>query len=340
MSTWPNEKLQEFMSEMHMMVRSGMLVSDALGVLAREYSHPYAIPCSNMRAGTEGGMPLAEAMEAARVFPVYAIHAVATGEQAGRLEETLAALDAYYRRKVQLDERVRTCVVQPIMMSLVVLAIIGVILVKVIPVFHDVYRTLGGTMTGMAGMLLRLSGWLGTYWPVMAVVGLAGLLLCIKFRGRLLCRISMRGNMDNVWNQMEAAKLAQGMATGMATGFDLEKSLWFGLDLVDKDGYVGKTTRQWLKGTSDISVTALAGDDGLRMFQNKTGRMLVIGQESGRLDVAMSQVANDMMDKADASLDRLVGKVEPALILGCSVLIGLILFSVMLPLMDVMSMAG
>ena len=54
----------------------------------------------------------------------------------------------------------------------------------------------------------------------------------------------------------------------------------------------------------------------------------------------MEKISRDLTEEGDAALDTLVGQVEPALVLLCSLLVGLILLSVMLPLMDIMAAIG
>ena len=69
-------------------------------------------------------------------------------------------------------------------------------------------------------------------------------------------------------------------------------------------------------------------------------RLLELGQRSGSADMAMEKIARDLADDSDAAIEELVSRVEPALVLVCSVLVGLILLSVMLPLMHIMSAIG
>ena len=69
-------------------------------------------------------------------------------------------------------------------------------------------------------------------------------------------------------------------------------------------------------------------------------RLLEIGQRGGTADAAMEKIARDLSEDGEAALEDLVNRVEPALVLVCSILVGLILLSVMLPLMHIMSAIG
>ena len=65
-----------------------------------------------------------------------------------------------------------------------------------------------------------------------------------------------------------------------------------------------------------------------------------MGYRSGNLDQVLAEVADIMSEDVNAELDALAGKVEPTLVIILSVVIGIILLSVMLPLMDIMSAIG
>ena len=69
-------------------------------------------------------------------------------------------------------------------------------------------------------------------------------------------------------------------------------------------------------------------------------RMLSIGLREGSADRVMLEIARYLMEDADAALEETIAKIEPAMVLGASVLVGLILLSVMLPLMDIMASIG
>ena len=69
-------------------------------------------------------------------------------------------------------------------------------------------------------------------------------------------------------------------------------------------------------------------------------RMLALGQRSGAGDTAMEEVARRLDQESAEALERKVGQVEPALVLATSLLVGVILLSVMLPLLRIMTAIG
>ena len=94
--------------------------------------------------------------------------------------------------------------------------------------------------------------------------------------------------------------------------------------------------RARLEGGAALS--AAMGESGL--LPAGACRLLEIGQRGGTADAAMDKIARDLSEDGEAALEDLVNRVEPALVLVCSILVGLILLSVMLPLMHIMSAIG
>jgi len=69
-------------------------------------------------------------------------------------------------------------------------------------------------------------------------------------------------------------------------------------------------------------------------------RMLALGAKSGNSDIVMSEIARRMQTTVDEQLDSLVGRIEPTLVIASSLIVGVIILAVMLPLMNIMSAMG
>ena len=77
-----------------------------------------------------------------------------------------------------------------------------------------------------------------------------------------------------------------------------------------------------------------------QLLPHSAGRLLKLGVRSGNGDAAMEEISRRMTEDVRQALEELVSKVEPALVLVTSALVGVILLSVMLPLMNIMSAIG
>ena len=343
--TATNRELSGLTMELSLLLRSGVGVGDALSMLGGEDGYKDLLAGMAQRA--DEGAPLSECLRTGGRIPAYVCGLVEVGEQTGRTEEALSALSQYYEQRARLDRQVRSALLYPAVMLVLMLLVIGVLLVRVLPIFDDVYASLGGRLTGVAGGLLAIGKGLDAAMPVLwvllaAVVVLFGAFAGVEsFRDKVLGFWRRAHGDKGISRRMNNARLAQAMAMGLASGLPLEQTLELSATLMaDVPAAQARCLdcRTKLEQNPDTSLSAVLGEGGL--LPAGACRLLEIGQRSGSADSAMEKIARDLAEDSDAALEDLVGRVEPALVLVCSVLVGLILLSVMLPLMHIMSAIG
>lgn len=326
-----------------MLLHAGIGVGDALSMLSGEDG--YRDLLDGMARRADEGEPLSQCLREGGRIPAYVCGLVEVGEETGRTEEALAALSRYYERRARLDRQVRGALLYPAVMLVLMLLVIAVLLVRVLPIFDDVYASLGGRLTGVAGGLLALGRGLDAAMPVLWVVlavavGFFAAFAGVEsFRGKVLVAWRRWRGDKGVSRRMNNARLAQAMAMGMASGLPLERSMELAASLMEDVPPARarcEDCRARLEGGAALS--AAMGESGL--LPAGACRLLEIGQRGGTADAAMEKIARDLSEDGEAALEDLVNRVEPALVLVCSILVGLILLSVMLPLMHIMSAIG
>ena len=338
-----NGELSSLTMELSMLLHTGIGVGDALSMLSGEDG--YRDLLDGMARRADEGEPLSQCLREGGRIPAYVCGLVEVGEETGRTEEALAALSRYYERRARLDRQVRSALLYPAVMLVLMLLVIAVLLVRVLPIFDDVYASLGGRLTGVAGGLLALGRGLDAAMPALwaalalAVVFFGAFAGVESFRGRVLA-LWRRGRGDRgVSRRMNNARLAQARAMGMASGLPLERSMELAASLMEDVPPARarcEDCRARLEGGASLS--AAMGESGL--LPAGACRLLEIGQRGGTADAAMDKIARDLSEDGEAALEELVSRVEPSLVLVCSVLVGVILLSVMLPLMHIMSAIG
>ena len=208
-------ELSSLCLELSMLFHSGVGTGDALTLLAEESDPAYQAMLTAMADQVDLGSTLSAAMREAGRFPAYVCGLVEVGERAGRTEEALSALARYYERRARLDRRIKSALLYPAVMLLLMLVVIGVLLMKVLPIFDDVYASLGGRLTGVAAGLLTLGRWLEGAMPalfaVLAVLAALALLFAAvpSFRGTVLSAWRKSHGDKGVSRKLNNAKLAQ-----------------------------------------------------------------------------------------------------------------------------------
>lgn len=331
--------------ELALMIHAGTGVGDGLRLLQEESDPVWASILGGLADSVEQGATLSQALRASGVFPADMAGLAAVGEQAGRPEESLQALSAYYEGRERLSNRIRSALLYPAVLLVLMLVVIGVLLIRVVPVFNQVFESLGGELTGLAGGLLHLGQALSGALPVLlallaaAAAFLAAFAGSARFRDRLLRSWRARHGDRGLSRSVAAARFAQALSMGMRSGLPVEEALTQSASLLEEYPAAKSRVRDALarmeQGAGLAEALRAAG-----VFPASSCRMLALGVRSGTGDVVMADIARRLEEQSDQAIERAVGRVEPAMVIGASVLVGIILLSVMLPLMNIMSAIG
>ena len=147
---------------------SDIQTEDALDILVKESDPAYQEMLKDMRDKVKDGDTLAKAMEETGRFPAYVCGLVNVGEKKS-LGKALSAIVRYYEDRIRMNQRIRSALLYPAVMLMLMLLVIAVLLIRVLPIFDDVYASLGGRLTGIAGGLLVMGRWLDRIMPVLWV---------------------------------------------------------------------------------------------------------------------------------------------------------------------------
>lgn len=341
-----NQEISSFCEQMEWLIHSGVGVGEALRLTAEDEADAnlQAILLQTAEC-VDGGTTVAEALQDAGCFPGYVSGSLATGEKTGRLEEAFRALKLYYEGKEQAGRRMKNALLQPTFLLLLMMVVLGILLTRVIPTFESVYASLGGTMTGVAGVLLAVGLWLRKWiWLVFLPVGIVLLFVllfavCTGFREKVVRLLKKWGGDRGVLRKENDAAIARVMAMGLGSGLLLEDTMELAAEVM-KD--VPGAQKRCLR-CKEALIDGTALSDALaesEILPRSACRLLSVGMQGGNGDTVMREIADKLSDEAETALANKVDKVEPALVLTVSVLVGVILLLVMLPLMNIMETIG
>jgi type IV pilus assembly protein PilC len=340
-------QLAELCQSLALLLHAGVTPADGLALLAQEAkeNEHEAHLLQEMADRMDGGQTLAAAMENAACFPAYLIGLVTVGEYTGRMEEALQSLASYYERRDEQERRLRSTLTYPILLLLIMLVVIVVLLTQVLPVFNEVYASLGGSLTGVAGGLLLLGRALDAAMPLLCVL-LAAVLV---FLALFAMNERVRQTVLAVWRRYRGDKgaarsendahAAQVLAMGLYSGLQADQALDMAARLLQE---VPAAAARCRKGCECLQ----AGDDLPTALQKAevlpaaSCRLLAIGIRGGSGDRVMGEIATRLAEEANEATEASAARIEPSLVLVTSLLVGAILLSVMLPLMHIMGAIG
>ena len=341
-----NGEVSEICYELAMLLHAGTGTSDSFYILSDDVEDDKTKAIlKGIAMDTEDGMQLADAVEKTKVFPEHVGKLLRVGEKSGRTEEALNALADYYDDREKMDHKIKTALLYPSILLLVMLAVLVVLLVYVLPVFNDVYAELGSSLTGIAVWLMKFGEVLQKIMPVLAVIlGICVafvILFCAsdRFRDKVLA-IGRKKSRDNglSW-KVARSRFSQALYMGISSGLSAEEAVALAGETVADTPEAYKRSQECVKELENgTSIPDALGKTG--MMQKTECRILSSAIRSGETDKAMEHISDKMSDEASEAISETISKIEPTLVVVASVIIGAILLSVMLPLINIMSSIG
>ncbi|MDO4355569.1 MAG: type II secretion system F family protein [Clostridia bacterium] len=338
----PPEEISVFCSQMTLIIRSGLLLSDGMEALVGDYKNtPYADAFAQMDDVLRQTGSLSAAIDASEIFPDYVEGMVRVGEQAGEIETVMQGLADYYERESKIRRTIRNAVFYPMMLMTIMAVVIVILIVRIMPVFEKVFNNMGSDLPAMTRTMMAFSGSAGRWVLAIVVVLIAAVLLCYRmfksgtnerFVQWVLRAVAPIGRISH---SMSAERFASIMSMLLSGGFPIERAI----ELLP-DVFSNQQDRERMKACQDQIMKGDSIPDAvekLGLFEPLHMRMIRVGFMSGQMDNVMGKMAQIYEENTDDGISRIVSMIEPIMVAVLSVIIGVILLSVMLPLASLMS---
>lgn len=336
-----NEEIGSLAMALSHLLHSGIGFGDALMLLGSdERDQRCKERLQTMAAGVDEGNSLAQVFRDAACFPEYVCTLITVGETAGRLEEALDALAHYYQNRARLAARLRSAVVYPVALLLVLLTVMTVLLVWVLPVFDQVYAQLGSGLTGLGGSMLALGMGIKKLLPLLLAAGILLVLLMVipGIRNRLLDGAKKIWGDRGVFGKINRARFVQALSMAFSSGMTAEDAAKTAAELSDSPAFRARCGQCCAALGQGTSVAKALGET--QLLSRAHCRLLEAGERSGRGALVLEQLADLLLEESEADLERQAGKIEPIMVVTACVLIGGVLLAVLLPLVHIMSAIG
>ena len=318
-----------FFEQLRALLGAGITPYAALQIMKKDTDNKdIAAVLDGLSEYVSDGQQLSEAVRASGVFPEYVTDLLILGEHSGKMEDVCGALSRYYEDQDDLRSAIRGAVSYPIVMVGMMFVVVLVLLSRVMPVFAQVFSQLGTSVGGVTKALMDLSDALTKYYVVLIVVFVLLVLLFLYFyctdRGqeqfaRLLqkCPLTRRFTED-----LALTRFAEGIVSRLV-----------GNDAVNQK--VLNVKERLLAGDRFTEAVSAAG-----LFNSFYTGMIDVFAQSGSVDTAMGFIARHYKAETNRRISGLLSAIEPTMVAVLSIIVGMILFSVITPLMGIMSNIG
>lgn len=338
-------EVSAFCEQIALILNGGIPIYEGTYILYKEMENPTLKEIlKEVDALVKDNIPLYEALEKTNAFPAYMVHMVKIGETTGKLEEVMGSLARYYEREDAIKSSIRNVVFYPIMLFAMMGVILIVLVAKILPMFQNVFQELDADVASSSDNMMSASMWIGR---IVAVVVLVVFVLVValvlwyrtKSGRRILTNLGNRLPFTRkVMYRLGIGKFVSAMSLMITSGLDSNESLNLVEELVEHPKVKKKIT-----GCKEQVAQNVALEEALKenkLVTGMNGRMVSVGAKTGVLDVVFQKLSGRYDAEIDQSLSSISTVVETVLVVSLSVIVGLVLVSVMLPLVSIISAIG
>lgn len=337
-----NEQTAYLCEQLSLMVNTGMQLNDGLVIISEDIEDKnIKALCSFLAEKIDMGGTLSSAMNESGAFPEYAEKMAEIGCVTGRLDDVLKGLSEYYENRAEMQRSIRYAVFHPIMLLLMMTIVVVVLVVKIIPMFSDIFAqfdvNIGNTVTDAVD-LAYVAGETVLIILLVLIVMLAVILFVPPVKRAVTGLFSVLPLTRGISACFAEAKLADAMSLMITSGFDPEEAIQYSMELITDKKLKAKLS-DCLKRVQDGEYfsDAICSSGILPKIYS---RSLRVAYTSGSFDEVWKKISRRTGETAQRTLSNLVSMVEPAIIVVLAVMIGSILLTIMLPLMNIMSALG
>lgn len=296
--------------------------------------------------GVAAGTPISKAMRtASSLFDPLYVDLVQTGEQSGNLAEVFERLATYREKTEQLRAKVIKALIYPAMVMLVALGVSYLMLTMIIPEFDLMFQGFGAELPWFTQQVLKLSHLVQAYSLVFVLLCIAivfGFKLIRKksfqFRlktSRLALNIPVVGG---ILCKASIAKFSRTLATSFAAGIPILDSLKTTAKTAGNLHFETAIQQVYRDTAAGMPMYIAMRNTGA--FPELVLQMVMIGEESGKLDDMLNKVATIYEFDVDNTVDNLGKILEPLIIVFLGTVVGGLVVAMYLPIFNLMSVLG
>ncbi len=328
-----------FTRQLATMMKAGVPLVQSFEIVAEGLDNPAMREVVlGIKAEVEGGNTFAGAL---RKYPQYFddlfCSLVGSGEQSGALETMLDRVAIYKEKSELLKQKIKKALKYPMAVIVVALVVTIILMVKVVPVFKDLFSSFGADLPAFTQMVVNMSNWMQSYWYILiAGIGLTiGAFIEAKKRSKgfrdFLDRAALKAPIfgDLVYKAI-IARYARTLATTFAAGVPLIDALESTAGATGNVVYYNAVMR--IREDVSTGQQLQFAMRSTNVFPSMAVQMVAIGEESGALDAMLEKVATHFENEVDNAVDGLTSMMEPLIMAVLGVLVGGLVIAMYLPI--------
>ncbi|MFZ2168291.1 MAG: type II secretion system F family protein [Methylococcaceae bacterium] len=336
-----------FSRQLATMLNAGVPLVQSFDIIGKGHENPsMQTMLLSIKADIEGGDTLAEALKKKPLyFDELFCNLVHAGEHAGILETLLEKIATYKEKTESMKKKIKKALTYPIAVLVVAFIVTAILLLFVVPVFEDLFKSFGADLPAFTRMVISMSEWLQEWWWIILVMIIAFVYTFGYFKKRsykfnhFLDRSLLKFPIVGlILNKSAIARFSRTLSTMSAAGVPLVDALQSVAGACGNIIY----SEAVLKMREEVATGQRLqfAMQQTNLFPNMVQQMIAIGEESGSMDAMLAKVADFYEEEVDNLVDNLSSLMEPIIMVVLCILVGGLIVAMYLPIFKLGAAVG
>ena len=337
-----------FSKQFATMVKAGLPILNVLGMLRDQMEHPELKKIvEEIRKNLEGGLTLSKCFEKyPDIFDNVYINLIKAGEASGKLDVFLMKLVESLEKREKVKKKIKSALTYPVVMFVVAITVMVFMLIKVVPIFAEMYEGMGVALPTPTAVIMNASNFMrGTGGLVLLIVSVTGFIIFrylttkvpairYKWHGRVL-KMPVFGDM--ILKSL-IARISLIMGNLSSAGVNLLESIEIAKQVSNNDVVT--------QALENVKKGVFSGDTLTKLFLKEPtfpptfSQLISVGEQTGNLDEMFTSVSNYFEEEFDTAVDNMSSLIEPIMIVFMGVMIGGLMIAMYSPIFNVGSIIG
>lgn len=335
-----------FCRQFYSILNAGVTVVDGLKMLEDSTENKILRKSIyNVQVNVEKGETLANAMALeGKVFPDLLINMVAAGEATGNLSIAFERICTQFEKDQKLRSMLIGAMIYPAVVLVVAVVVVIVLMVVVIPQFQEVFSMMGEQLPLPTRIVIAVSEFMqaNLIWVIGGIITFIGVIIYAKntetgkqVTSRMCLKIPI---VKDFSIKNASAKFSMTMSTLVMSGVPLVEALGIVANVVEN-----RVVRKVLNESREEVMQGVPMSEPIEaseVFPQMVYHMLRIGEETGNTEAMLDKVAEYYEQEVEAATKNLTTAMEPAVIILLAVVVGGVVGAIVMPMMQIYSIAG
>jgi type II secretory pathway component PulF len=335
-----------FSRQLAILIKSGVPILRGLTIIADQSRNPqFKKVLNNIQAAVKDGKSLSSALtNYPKIFSPLYIAMVRSGETSGTLQELLIRIADYRQKQEVFLSRVRSALAYPVLMAMVGAGTIIFMLVFVMPRLMRIFSRMGQELPIPTKILLTISSALQHGWIGILIV-LAVMVVLIrrgaKTKAQKMAFSRFKLGLPIIGDFIVKSELAHFSATLellIRSSISILKAIDVATPILNNEVIKEELRKSYkhLEEGGSFGKSLL----NAKLFPGFMTSLIIVGEESGRLDEALGEIARSYENDTDEAIKVMTSLIEPIMILLMGLIVGFIVIAMLLPVFQINMMAG